>query len=612
MNIKPANIPMTLTTTPNWVLWRLEAREAGGDPTKVPYQPNGVDKAKAGDATTWGTFLDAVDRFERGGFTGIGYEFAGDGICGIDLDGCRDPATGKVADWARDIIRALDSYSEVSPSQTGVKIFIRGTLPSDVGRKRLLPEQQKIGEKSPAIEVYDRKRYFAVTGWRLAGVSTQVERRQPQLDAFVAKWFPAEETKATNWYSTDAVLERARKYVAKMPPAVTGSGGHNAAFKVACVLVLGFQLHEQDAYTAFSEWNQTCQPPWSEKEIQHKIRQAAKQPGERGYLRNQSLERWSTIKVPDYQPPAERPESEHVKHEPKITTIVDAARLYIESLTADKTTLIETGIGDLDYAIGGGIEPGELFVVAARPSHGKSAVALQAMHHWTLADRPVLIISEEMSARLLGKRTMQFASDTPEPNHKYNIEDITNDLEYYASKRAPGIIAESCGSTTEAIQQIEKHIKSHKIQAAIIDYAQILQGVGKNRYEQVSNTSIRLKQLAVKSNLVVMLLCQLNREIEDRNKFVPRMADIRESGQIEQDADVIIMLVWPHKINPSEPAELFQVYVAKNRNRPINQGVVKCRFVASRQMVMPPKPEDMKNFSPALAAFNNQPSDDSF
>ena len=88
-----------------------------------------------------------------------------------------------------------------------------------------------------------------------------------------------------------------------------------------------------------------------------------------------------------------------------------AARQYLESVRSGNSNLIETGIPDLDYAIGGGIERGELVVIAARPSHGKSAVALQMAHSWTLLGMPTVIISEEMSALAFGKRTLQFVSD---------------------------------------------------------------------------------------------------------------------------------------------------------------------------------------------------------
>jgi len=79
-------------------------------------------------------------------------------------------------------------------------------------------------------------------------------------------------------------VERARGYVATIPPAVSGQHGHDATFRVACALVLGFDLSVESAFPILSEWNQSCEPPWSERELLHKFHDADKQPGGRGYL----------------------------------------------------------------------------------------------------------------------------------------------------------------------------------------------------------------------------------------------------------------------------------------------------------------------------------------
>jgi replicative DNA helicase len=86
-------------------------------------------------------------------------------------------------------------------------------------------------------------------------------------------------------------------------------------------------------------------------------------------------------------------------------------------------------------------------------------------------------------------------------------------------------------------------------------------------------------------------LCQLNREIEKRTKFVPKPGDLKESGQFEQDADVILFLVWPHKIDQNEDPQEYLVFVDKNRNRAINQRCVKLKFRPSRQMLEEWKPK---------------------
>jgi Bifunctional DNA primase/polymerase, N-terminal len=85
-------------------------------------------------------------------------------------------------------------------------------------------------------------------------------------------------------FAPASVLSRSRKYLAKLPPAVSGQGGHNATFNVACVLILGFGLDREDSLALIREWNETCQPVWTERDLEHKVDDALKQPGWRGHL----------------------------------------------------------------------------------------------------------------------------------------------------------------------------------------------------------------------------------------------------------------------------------------------------------------------------------------
>ena len=117
-------------------------------------------------------FHSAIAGMARLKAAGIGFVFlAGGPYCGVDLDDCRDPKTGKLADWAADVVRRLDSYTEVSPSNCGVKVFLKGRLPAG-GCNR----------KGP-VELYDGRRYFAVTGQRLPGTPAEVRDRQAELEA---------------------------------------------------------------------------------------------------------------------------------------------------------------------------------------------------------------------------------------------------------------------------------------------------------------------------------------------------------------------------------------------------------------------------------------------
>ncbi len=284
------------------------------------------------------------------------------------------------------------------------------------------------------------------------------------------------------------------------------------------------------------------------------------------------------------------------KRQPKITMLADAAQAYIDRMRGGETALIETGIPELDYAVGGGVELGEMVIAAARPSHGKSAFSLQCAHHWTAANLPTLVISEEMSTLALGKRTLQFIASEPQEHWKTSSSQLQQDLIRYAEHRAPCLVSESCGTPATVIETIERAVDSHGIKAVVIDYAQLLRGDGRSRYEQVSHVSNTLREAASRFGVLLLALCQLNREVEKRAKFIPSAADIRDAGTLEQDADVILLLAWPHRVDSHQPPNQYQIFVAKNRNRAINQPIVMCHFDPTRQMISEPSIRERHNY----------------
>lgn len=299
LKVLPDAVSRRLKKQRRWILWRLEPAEQAGDkPRKMPYQANGKP-AKSNDPSTWTTFDKAfaaylASRQETNGgqipFSGIGYVFAeDDGLVGIDLDDCRDPKTGELKPWGMKIVKRFATYAEVSPSGTGVKLWCRGRLPIDgTGRKSAY--------RDGAVEIYQRSRYFCVTGHKLDDARALVAKAQEAIDSLWARVFdkpaieapPKESNRLVKGGLQDRsrVVERARKYLDKMPRAVSGQSGHNATFRVACVLVQGFDLSPAEAYPLMAEYSQRCKPPWTEREIEHKLQDADKQPGPRGDLLN--------------------------------------------------------------------------------------------------------------------------------------------------------------------------------------------------------------------------------------------------------------------------------------------------------------------------------------
>jgi replicative DNA helicase len=384
------------------------------------------------------------------------------------------------------------------------------------------------------------------------------------------------------------LMDRAAKYLAKMDASVSGSSGHNTAWRAACAMVHGFGLAAGQALQLLGgEWNARCNPPWSQKELLHKVKQASAAPGQRGYLADATPEQWEKIVLRIGKLPAAEATDEPL--EVRRTTLASAAIDYVKQLAEGSVPLIETGIPELDKALGGGVAAGEMIIVAARPSHGKSAIALQMVHHMTRRGIGAVIVSEEMSALALGKRAVQFAVDMPEREWVENHADVAEQLKDHFEQRKDAIILESCGTVERVVSEVEKAVEESKAGIVVIDYVQLLKAKGNGRYEQVTAASQEMRRLASRLNVAIVVLAQLSRKVEERKKFIPLASDLKETGQLEQDADVIILGVWPHRINAANPPEDYQFFVVKNRNRAIVSPAFQCRFEPERQRLLGPK-----------------------
>jgi len=166
------HVPDDLLELDHWVLWRYEER--GGKPTKVPYQRSGR-RASSTDPRTWSSFEDAFSAWSQrtDHFAGVGFVFTKeDPFVGIDLDRSLDDA-GTVKEWAAGVVeRFADTYSEISPSGRGLKIWARGSLPANLPGVR-------VGDGT--IEMYSYSRFFTVTGNRFHGAPLEVEDHADDL-----------------------------------------------------------------------------------------------------------------------------------------------------------------------------------------------------------------------------------------------------------------------------------------------------------------------------------------------------------------------------------------------------------------------------------------------
>jgi putative DNA primase/helicase len=161
---------------PHWVCYRKEERH--GHLTKVPYSPLSGQRAQSNTPATWSDYQTAFSAVQTYHCDGLGYMFHQD-FTGVDLDHCVD-AAGVIEPWALEIIHFLASYTEFSPSGSGVHILLRGQIPR--GTRRFIPPEKHPRQKHAAIEMYCEKRYFTITGHHVQGTPEEIASRQEQLD----------------------------------------------------------------------------------------------------------------------------------------------------------------------------------------------------------------------------------------------------------------------------------------------------------------------------------------------------------------------------------------------------------------------------------------------
>ncbi len=248
------------------------------------------------------------------------------------------------------------------------------------------------------------------------------------------------------------------------------------------------------------------------------------------------------------------------------------------SKTQGNVTGLPTGFVDLDYKLSG-LQNSDLILVAARPSMGKTAFVLNIAQYVAFrSHQPLAIFSLEMSKvqlvnRLLSMESMVDAQQIRNGNLSDNDwEKLVDGAGIVGNSNL--IIDDTPGiSLSELRSKCRKYKLEHDIKLVIIDYLQLMSG-GNNssasRQQEISDISRGLKQIARELNVPVVALSQLSRAVEQRENHRPILSDLRESGAIEQDADVVMFLYRDEYYHPdSEKKGLAEVNVAKQRNGPI-------------------------------------------
>ncbi len=261
----------------------------------------------------------------------------------------------------------------------------------------------------------------------------------------------------------------------------------------------------------------------------------------------------------------------------------------IEQAARNKSSVtgIPTGFSDLDYKLSG-LQPSDLVLVAARPSMGKTAFVLNIAQYTTLRkDYPCAIFSLEMSKEQLMNRL--FAMESRVDSQALRIGNLT-DTDWEKLVESVGLIGNSglIIDDTPGISVSELRSKCRKfklefgIKLVIIDYLQLMSGSSArssdSRQQEISDISRSLKALAREIECPVIALSQLSRACESRQDHRPMLSDLRESGAIEQDADVVMFIYRDDYYNhDSDKKDVAEIIIAKQRNGPI--GTVELKWL---------------------------------
>jgi len=235
-------------------------------------------------------------------------------------------------------------------------------------------------------------------------------------------------------------------------------------------------------------------------------------------------------------------------------------------------TGIPTGYRDLDRKLAG-LHPTNLIIIAARPSMGKSALALNIAQNVALTDQPVAIFSLEMSREEVVSRMLCSAGriDLQKLNTGRLTEADFTKLSNAASQlyKKPIYVDDSPGLTVTEIRAKARRLRRNPgLSLVVVDYLQLMHGTGgENRQQEIAIISRSLKNLARELEVPVIALSQLNRALEQREDKRPRLGDLRESGALEQDSDVVMFIYRDEYYRPdqNETKGIAEVVIAKHR-----------------------------------------------
>jgi replicative DNA helicase len=240
----------------------------------------------------------------------------------------------------------------------------------------------------------------------------------------------------------------------------------------------------------------------------------------------------------------------------------------------------------------GGFQNGKVYIIAARPGMGKTSFASQCVINASQNDTPSMIVSLEMTEVEITKRLFALISDgvtgsmmfSKGPQNESQVDSIFQARDKL--KKLNIFVSTEYTSMGSLSSKAKLHVTAKGVKMIVIDYLQLIPPITKKgtKEQEISELSREIKKLALELNIPILLLSQLSRNCESRQNKRPLLSDLRDSGAIEQDADVVMFLYRDAVYSGDDTDDRAEIIVAKNRNGQV--GTVDCKFVGSRMLFL--------------------------
>ena len=593
MEINHGNIPEEFKEKDQWCLWKWELRD--GVWTKPPYTPNGKP-AKSNDASTWSTYAQACVALPH--FDGLGFMFSeSNGYVGLDWDNARDPETGRARDWVKRHLSTFNSYSEVSPSGTGFKTIVKGTIPKD-------HHAEKNGDK---IGVFSRTRYFCITGHILPDYSPQIEPipgndkfritlteysrdiepRQAQLIKLIKEYWPEDliaepqegmkTQPVISRLSDNEILKKAMESDEKFRRLMQGKWDEyvsrsEADSALCCKLAFWFGKDSQRIDTMFRQ-SGLMREKWDREDYARRTIAGAMGLIDEGY--KTKPDNGTGNKEKKSTPFPGRVSEENIYTAERM---IQEYRDHVKSL--EKQRFI-TGIKEIDHCIRG-VAGGEVLTILARAGCFKTTMLQHLLmryaqnSQWSAAffslEMPVASLTERYYQILQGEGGRKIESHFLDPQE--GSESLRQALEVQLLEDLKGLYVIPVKVSLEDIRAYTKLIETTyqvKIGVIGIDYLGLLDEPGKNEYEIVSRLARDIKGLAKELSIPIVLLSQTSRRAGS-GEIEISMDMARGSGAVEESADFCLGLFQSERerlgIEADEPSYDLICKILKNRKGP--------------------------------------------